>query len=111
MIGIDTNVLVRYLVQDDKRQSQLATKLIEESLSTNQPGYITLITLVEVVWVLKSCYSVNKSELPTGLRTERSFENPPTLGNQLPLAAETGAGAMDARPGADRCAARREARP
>ena len=63
MIGIDTNVLVRYLVQDDKRQSQLATKLIEESLSPNQPGYITLLTLVEVVWVLKSCYSVKKAEL------------------------------------------------
>jgi predicted nucleic-acid-binding protein len=63
MIGIDTNILVRYLVQDDESQSLLATKLIEESISVNQPGYITLITLVEVVWVLKSCYAVNKSDL------------------------------------------------
>lgn len=37
MIGIDTNVLVRYLVQDDKAQSMLASKLIENSISVDQP--------------------------------------------------------------------------
>lgn len=68
MIGIDTNVLVRYLVQDDEAQAALASKLIEENISVDEPGYITLISLVEVVWVLKSCYSVCKSDLCTMIR-------------------------------------------
>jgi predicted nucleic-acid-binding protein len=63
MIGIDTNVLVRYLVQDDKVQSLQASKLIENVISVDEPGFITLITLVEVVWVLNSCYGVNKTQL------------------------------------------------
>lgn len=49
MIGLDTNVLVRYFVQDDEVQSALASKLIAESVSVSNPGYITLISLVEVV--------------------------------------------------------------
>ena len=69
MIGIDTNVLVRYLVQDDETQSVLASRLIENSISVDKPGYITLISLVDVVWVLKSCYSVNKSKLCTMITT------------------------------------------
>jgi predicted nucleic-acid-binding protein len=68
MIGLDTNVLVRYLVQDDDAQSVLASRLIEETISIDNPGYITLISLVEVVWVLHSCYSVNKSKLCTMIR-------------------------------------------
>jgi predicted nucleic-acid-binding protein len=68
MIGIDTNVLVRYLVQDDDGQSALASEFIEESISVEKPGYITLISLVEVVWVLKSCYTVNKNDLCTIVR-------------------------------------------
>jgi predicted nucleic-acid-binding protein len=68
MIGIDTNVLVRYLVQDDEAQSVLASRLIEDSISVDKPGYITLISLVEVVWVLKSCYSVSKLKLCTMIK-------------------------------------------
>ena len=63
MIGIDTNVLVRYLVQDDKVQSLQASTLIEEIISVDEPGFITLITLAEVVWVLKACYGVSKTDL------------------------------------------------
>lgn len=68
MIGLDTNVLVRYFVQDDEVHSALASKLIEESVSVSNPGYITLISLIEVVWVLESCYSINKSNLCTMIR-------------------------------------------
>jgi len=51
MIGLDTNVLVRYLAQDDKAQSIVATKLIEQTLSVSNPGFISVVSLVEVVWV------------------------------------------------------------
>jgi predicted nucleic-acid-binding protein len=53
VIGLDTNVLVRYVMQDDDRQSKLATRLIE-SLSAESPGYVPLAAIVELVWVLES---------------------------------------------------------
>lgn len=63
MIGLDTNVLVRYLAQDDKVQSALATKLIEQSLTASKPGFISVVSLVEVVWVLEGCYGSTKDEV------------------------------------------------
>lgn len=62
MIGLDTNVLVRFIAQDDPRQSLLATKFIEK-LNNETPGYIPLLVLVELVWVMQSCYGVTKQEL------------------------------------------------
>ncbi|MDR0275199.1 MAG: type II toxin-antitoxin system VapC family toxin [Burkholderiaceae bacterium] len=63
MIGLDTNVLVRYLAQDDKAQSARATRFIETSLSERSPGFISLVVLVEVCWVLQSLYQATTSEL------------------------------------------------
>lgn len=51
MIGLDTNVLVRYVAQDDSEQSPKATRLIE-SLSADSPGFISIVSVVELVWVL-----------------------------------------------------------
>lgn len=56
MIGLDTNVLVRYLAQDDEGQSARATRLIEGELSASNPGWISLVVLLETVWVMGSCY-------------------------------------------------------
>lgn len=63
MIGLDTNVLVRYLAQDEPRQAARATRLIEEELSVTEPGFISLVVLVEVYWVLKRLYSASAEEL------------------------------------------------
>jgi predicted nucleic-acid-binding protein len=49
MIGLDTNVLVRYIAQDDAKQSPRATTLIE-SLTVDAPGYISVVSVVELVW-------------------------------------------------------------
>lgn len=68
MIGLDTNIVVRYITQDDPAQSKKATSLIE-SLSPEAPGYITLVSLVEIVWVLEESYSVTKRELVEVLET------------------------------------------
>ncbi len=59
MIALDTNVLVRYLAQDDVRQSALATRLIERTLGASNRGYISLVTLLESVWVMQSCYGAD----------------------------------------------------
>lgn len=66
MIGLDTNVIVRYIVQDDVTQSALATRLIE-SLSPAQPGYISIITLIELVWVLQGAYQARREDIITTL--------------------------------------------
>lgn len=61
MIGLDTNVLVRYIAQDDPKQSPKATALIE-SLSDADPGFVSLVALVELVWVMQGCYQASKDE-------------------------------------------------
>ena len=63
MIGLDTNIIIRYLTQDNEIQSKLATKLIEETISIENPGFITLLTLVEISWVLETCYKQNKTDI------------------------------------------------
>ncbi|HZW86468.1 MAG TPA: type II toxin-antitoxin system VapC family toxin [Gallionella sp.] len=62
MIGLDTNVLVRYVAQDESRQSPKATRLIE-SLTVDTPGYVSLVSMVELVWVLTGCYASTKGEI------------------------------------------------
>ncbi|MEO8185483.1 MAG: type II toxin-antitoxin system VapC family toxin [Deltaproteobacteria bacterium] len=66
MIGLDTNVLVRYIMQDDEKQSLQATKLIE-SLTPDSPGFIPLVSLVEVVWVLAGCFELERVQLIAAL--------------------------------------------
>ena len=76
MIGLDTNVVIRYLVQDDKKQSLAATRFIEKSLTTDAPGYINHISLCEIVWVLQRCYGVTKPqvrEIIEGLLTTKQL--------------------------------------
>ncbi|MBI1906025.1 MAG: type II toxin-antitoxin system VapC family toxin [Rhodocyclales bacterium] len=68
MIGLDTNVLVRYIAQDDPQQSPKATRLIE-SLTADDPGFIGVVSVVELVWVLKGCYGASKGEICEVLET------------------------------------------
>lgn len=62
MIGLDTNVLVRYIMQDDVKQSPLATRLIE-SRSAESPGFVPIVSVVELVWVMSSAYELDKRQL------------------------------------------------
>jgi predicted nucleic-acid-binding protein len=63
VIGLDTNVLVRYLTQDDVQQSAAATRLVDEELSQHNPGFISQVVLVEMCWVLKRLYGASDAEL------------------------------------------------
>ena len=56
MIALDTNVLVRYLVGDDARQAVVARRVIEETLTPSEPGFVSLVVLVELSWVLDRVY-------------------------------------------------------
>jgi len=62
MIGLDTNVILRYIMQDDPVQARQATALIE-SLTADEPGFIPMIVLVEMVWVLFSAYRLNRHQV------------------------------------------------
>jgi predicted nucleic-acid-binding protein len=68
VIGIDTNVLVRYIAQDDPVQSPRATALIEGECSADRPGFVTLVTLVETVWVSESCYDAGRKDIASMVR-------------------------------------------
>ena len=62
MIGLDTNVLVRYIMQDDAKQSPSATRLIE-SLSVEAKGFVPLVAVVELDWVLTSAYDLDRTQV------------------------------------------------
>ena len=68
MTGLDSNVLVRYLTQDDPAQAARATRLIERELSERAPGYVSLVALAETCWVLKRLYGVTPAEINTTVR-------------------------------------------
>ena len=63
MIGLDTNVVVRYLTQDDPIQSPKAAEIIERRLTTENPGFVSIVAMVETVWVLDRAYGVPKYEI------------------------------------------------
>ncbi len=63
MIGLDTNVLVRYLTQDDPVQSLKATEIIERRLTPRNPGFLSIVTMVETVWVLERAYGLTAQEI------------------------------------------------
>ena len=59
MIGLDTNVLVRYLTHDDSTQTAVALRLMN-SLSFDSPGFLSLIVITELAWVLAISYRYQK---------------------------------------------------
>jgi predicted nucleic-acid-binding protein len=63
MIGLDTNVVIRYLAQDDQIQSPKATQIFERRLTEREPGFISLVTMVETVWVLDTVYGLPAQEI------------------------------------------------
>jgi predicted nucleic-acid-binding protein len=63
VIGLDTNVLVRYMAQDDRAQSALATALIEGQCTAESPGFVGLVVLAEVVWVCESVYGASRADI------------------------------------------------
>src|SRR5205807_9954408 len=62
MIGLDTNILVRFIAQDHHAQTAAATRLID-SLSSDVPGYLSLVVLAELIWVLQFSYRFDKPEI------------------------------------------------
>jgi predicted nucleic-acid-binding protein len=62
MTGLDTNVVVRYIMQDDAKQSAKVAALIE-SLTAEAPGFVSLVSVVELGWVLSSSYGLTREQV------------------------------------------------
>jgi predicted nucleic-acid-binding protein len=65
--GLDTNVLVRYLTQDDPRQSRRAAALVAEAVADGQRLFVSAVVLCELVWVLRGAYSLDRSTIALAL--------------------------------------------
>ena len=68
MIGLDTNVLARYIVRDDAQQARAATQLIEGQCTAQSPGYVGVPVLVELVWVLTTAYRYERAVVAAVIR-------------------------------------------
>lgn len=67
MLGLDTNVIVRWLVEDDAGQAARALRLIEQCASAGEPMFVSLLVLLETEWVLRSRYEFGKAEIARAL--------------------------------------------
>ena len=63
MIGIDTNVLVRYILNDDPVWSPPAQRFIDEDCTVERPGYVNLVVLAELIWVLNRAPGSDKYKI------------------------------------------------
>ena len=61
MLGLDTNVVIRLLVQDDREQFERARRFIQRESSKGERVLISLLVLLEVEWVLRSRYAISKT--------------------------------------------------
>jgi predicted nucleic-acid-binding protein len=84
MLGVDTNVLIRYLVRDDQPQYEKARRLIDREVSKGEPVLVSLLVLLETEWVLRSRYELPKSDI-VGVfsalldTADLSFEDEPSI--------------------------------
>ena len=72
MIGLDTNILVRYLAQDDPIQSAKATEIIERRLTEENPGFVSVVAMIETAWVLDRAYGMGSDEIAAAV--ERTLQ-------------------------------------
>ncbi len=67
MVGLDTNVVLRYLLQDDPKQTPLANHIVDQVLSHHNPGLISLVSVLEIVWVLRGLLKQTPTEIAAHL--------------------------------------------
>ncbi|MEE8271031.1 MAG: type II toxin-antitoxin system VapC family toxin [Alphaproteobacteria bacterium] len=88
MIGLDTNVLVRYLVQDDPGQGAAAATFIARTCTSDEPAYLNTVVLSELTWVLSRPYDYRRDQIADVLdkllrAAQLRFEDPPLIWDAL----------------------------
>jgi len=88
MIGLDTNVLVRFFVRDDEEQFERAQRLIRREAQAGSPVLVSHLVLLETEWVLRSRYKLDKAEILGAFSdlmsaVEVTFEDEPAIEEAL----------------------------
>ena len=109
MIGLDTNILVRFLVLDDPAQSARAAQIMA-ALSEDEPGFVSLVVLAETVWVLDRSYRQDRVAIADVVQRLLSsdslaLEHPAEVALALSTMRDNGADFTDALIGAIAAAA------
>jgi predicted nucleic-acid-binding protein len=87
-LGVDTNVLVRFLVRDDEAQFERARKLIKREVGAGRRIFVSQLVLLETEWVLRSRYSLSKNQIVAAISglldaADVQFEDEPTIEESL----------------------------
>jgi len=83
MIGLDTNIVLRYLLQDYRKQTRQANHVIDRQLSDENPGFISLVTVLEIVWVLRSLFKRTPVQIAAHLAQLLAADNLTVQNEQL----------------------------
>ena len=88
MLGLDTNVLIRYLIRDDQPQYEKARRLIDREVAKGEPVLVSLLVLLEAEWVLRSRYELAKADIVTAFSAlldtaDLVFEDEPSVENAV----------------------------
>ncbi len=91
MIAIDTNVMIRFLVRDDKEQAEIVYKTFKRAEKKKDVLFIPMVVVLEVIWVLESVYSIERQEILDSFEALLSlsvleFESHPTVRRFIGLA-------------------------
>lgn len=105
MLGIDTNVLVRFLVRDDEAQFERARRLIKREVAAGRRVFVSQLVLLETEWVLRSRYALPKIEIIAAISalldaTDVQFEDEPAIEEALFVWKDSGADFADCLIGA-----------
>ena len=105
MLGIDTNVLVRFLVRDDETQFEKARKLIKREVAAGRRIFVNQLVLMESEWVLRSRYAVPKNQIIAAISglldaIDIQFEDEPSIEEALFMWKDTAADFADCLIGA-----------
>lgn len=100
MLGIDTNVLVRFLVRDDETQFEKAHKLIKREVAAGRRVFINQLVVLETEWVLRSRYAVSKNQIIEAISglldaTDIQFEDEPAIEEAIFMWKDTAADFAD----------------
>ena len=100
MLGIDTNILVRFLVRDDEAQFEKARRLIRREVAAGRRVFVSQLVLLETEWVLRSRYGMRKAEIAAAISglldaTDIQFENEPAIEEALFNWKDSAAGLAD----------------
>jgi predicted nucleic-acid-binding protein len=88
MLGVDTNVLVRYLIRDDLPQYEKARRWIDREVARGEPVLVSLLVLLETEWVLRSRYELSKADIVRAFSAlldtaDLAFEDEPSVENAV----------------------------